>query len=172
MNLFLFCIKRGNSKYHYYGIQVKVSSPLMKQMPFDGDLLFLTNTQHDFDNSSVHLAMSPNENVLSPLSKHMNDNNNNNDINSLREFSFSSDTSLISNELPSEITMDDIKIFQQTHDDYTTKLYQAFLRFQYDLIEKLIQQFWSLTNIHLSQIDDLTHSGIILIFFFFFFLIA
>ncbi len=65
------------------------------------------------------------------------------------------------NELPSEITMDDIEIFQKTHDEYSSKLYQAFLKFQYDFIEKLIQQFWSLTNIHFSQTNDLTNNGII-----------
>ncbi len=64
-------------------------------------------------------------------------------------------------ELPSEITMDDIKIFQKTHDEYSSKLYQAFLKFQYDFIEKLIQQFWSLTNIHFSQTNDLTNNGIV-----------
>ncbi|CAF0734936.1 unnamed protein product [Rotaria sp. Silwood1] len=151
---------RGNSKYHYYGIQVKSSSALIKQMPFDGDLLLLSNINYDFDNQSVHLNMSPNENIFSPLSTQINNNNNNthnHNNHSSVDFLFPHDT-LISNELPSEITMNDIKIFQKTHDDYSTKLHQAFLKFQYDLIEKLIQQFWSLTNINYSQANDLTNN--------------
>ncbi|CAF2473705.1 unnamed protein product [Rotaria sp. Silwood2] len=152
---------RGNSKYHYYGIQVKSSSPLIKQMPFDGDLYLLSNTHYDFDNQLVHLNMSPNENIFSPLSTQINNNNNNSSV----EFLFSNDTLSISNELPSDITMNDIKNFQKTHDDYSTKLYQAFLKFQYDFIEKLIQQFWSLTNIHFSQTNDLINNGIMLFFY-------
>jgi len=105
-------------------------------MPFD--------THNDF----VNFNMSPNEYI-----------NNNNNLST--EFLFPNDPLLISNELPSEITMDDIKIFQKTHDDYSTKLYQAFLKFQYDFIEKLIQQFWSLTNIHFSQTNELTNNGIV-----------
>jgi len=123
-------------------------------MPFDGDFLFLTNTHNDFDNQLINFNMSPNEYIFSPLS--FNTNNN-----SSMEFLFSNDTLLISNELPSEITMEDIKIFQKTHDEYSMKLHQAFLKFQYDFIEKLIQQFWSLTNIHFSQTNDLTNNGII-----------
>jgi hypothetical protein len=77
--------------------------------------------------------------------------------NQLINFNISSNEYIFSsNELPSEITIDDIKIFHKTHDDYSTKLYQAFLKFQYDFIEKLIQQFWSLTNI-----NDLTNNGIV-----------
>jgi hypothetical protein len=121
-------------------------------MPFDGDFL---NLHNDFDNQSINFNMSPNEYIFSPLSL----NNNNNNLST--DFFFPNDTLFISNELPSEITIDDIKIFQKTHDDYSTKLYQAFLKFQYDLIEKLIQQFWSLTNIHFSQTNDLTNNGII-----------
>lgn len=52
--------------------------------------------------------------------------------------------------------MEDIKIFQKTHDDYSTKLYQVLIKFQYDSIEKLIEQFWSLTNIHHAQTTDPT----------------
>ncbi|CAF0781919.1 unnamed protein product [Adineta steineri] len=136
---------RGNSKYHYYGIQVKSISPLIKQMPFDGDLLI----HNDFDSQSINLNMSPNEYIYSPLPI-----NNNSSL----ENTFPNEAVLISNELPADVTIDDIKIFQTTHDDYLTKLYQAFLKFQYDFIEKLIQQFWSLTNIHFSQTNDLINN--------------
>ncbi|CAM4797535.1 unnamed protein product [Rotaria magnacalcarata] len=149
---------RGNSKYHYYGIQVKSSSPLIKQIPFDGDLLLLSNTHQDFDNQSIHLNMSPNEHIFSPISTSMNNSNNNNNNNSSNEFLSPNDSLLLSNELPSDITINDIKDFQKAHDDYSTKLYQSLLKFQYDHIEKLIQQFWSLTNIHFSQTNDLTNN--------------
>ena len=122
---------------------MKSSSPLSKQMPFDGDLLLLSSSNADFDSSSaIHLNMSPNEYVFSPVSFHQ--------------------TS--TNDLPSEISLDDIKIFQKTHDDYSTKLYQAFIKFQFDFIEKIIQQFWILTNIHYSQTNELTTNGIFLFF--------
>jgi hypothetical protein len=127
-------------------------------MPFDGDLLLLSNTHHDFDNQSVNFNMSPNEYIFSPSSSRNN--------NSSMEYLFSSDVLLISNELPSDISMDDIKIFQKTHDDYTTKLYQAFIKFQCDFIEKIIQQFWSLTNIHFSQTNDLTNNGNAVFFYY------
>jgi hypothetical protein len=55
--------------------------------------------------------------------------------------------------------MEDIKLFEKTHEDYSVKLYQAFFKFQYEIIEKLIQQFWSLTNIHYSQTNDLITNG-------------
>ena len=145
----------GNSKYHYYGIQVKSSSPLVKQMPFDGDLLLLSNAHQDFDFSnldtqSVNLNMSPNEYVFSPLSNH-----NNSSI----DFPCPDETFFLSDQLPPEITIDDMKTFQRTHDDYTTKLFQAFVKFQYDSIEKLTQQFWSLTNVHSCQATELTPDG-------------
>lgn len=130
-------------------------------MPFDGDLLLLSNVHQDIDNQSIQLNMSPDEHIFSPLSTNVNNNISNN---SSTEFLFPNDTLLISNELPSEITMNDIKTFQKTHDDYSTKLFQAFLKFQYDFIEKLIQQFWSLTNIHSSQTNDLTNRGIMFLF--------
>ena len=133
--------RRGNSKYHYYGIQVKSSSPLVKQMPFDGDLL----PQHEFD---IPLNMSPNEYIFSPS-------NQQNTSNSLTDFFFPNDPPLISNEF----SMEDIKIFQKTHDEYSTKLYQVLIKFQYDSIEKLIEQFWSLTNIHHAQSTDPTNEG-------------
>jgi hypothetical protein len=108
-------------------------------MPFDGDLLF---PQHEFDNQSINLNMSSDEYIFTSM------NNNNSSM----EFFFP-------NELPSEITIDDIKLFQKTHDDYSTKFYQACCKFQYDFIEKLMQQFWSLTNIHYSQTNDLIDNG-------------
>jgi hypothetical protein len=92
-----------------------------------------------FDNEfDTQLNFSPNEYISSP----------NNNI-FLNEYF----------ELPSDITMDDIKFFQKIHDDYSIKLHQSFLKFQYDIIEKLIQQFWALTNIHSSQINDLINNG-------------
>ena len=121
-------------------------------MPFDGDLLLLSNTQQEFDTQSINFNMSPNEYVFSPVPLSTNSN-------SSVEFLFPNETLFVSNELPSEITMDDIKIFQKTHDDYCAKLYQALLKFQYDFIEKLIEQFWSLTNIHSSSSNDLIHAG-------------
>ncbi|UJR33781.1 hypothetical protein I4U23_021207 [Adineta vaga] len=132
---------RGNSKYHYYGIQVKSSSSLIKQMSFDGDLLL----QQDFDTQSMNFNMSPNDYISSPLS--------NNLMNSSFDSSFT-------NEFPSDITTDDIKIFHKTHDEYSNKLYQALIKFQYDSIEKILQQFWSLTNIHFSQTNELTNNAI------------
>lgn len=120
--------QRGNSKYHYYGIQVKSSSPLVKQMPFDGDGL-----------------SQPNEYMFSPS-------NQQNTSNSLTDFFFPNDPD-------NEFSMEDIKIFQKTHDDYSTKLYQVLIKFQYDSIEKLIEQFWSLTNIHHAQSTDPTNDG-------------
>ncbi|CAF0747311.1 unnamed protein product [Adineta ricciae] len=124
---------RGNSKYHYYGIQVKSSSPLIKRMPLDVD----HSLPHDFDTQSLNLNMSPNDYISSPLPQH---------------------SSFESNELPSDITDDDIEIFQKTHDEYSNKLYQALIKFQYDSIEKILQQFWSLTNIHFSQTSELTNN--------------
>jgi hypothetical protein len=124
-------------------------------MPFDGDLLLLSNSHNDFDNQSINFNMSPNEYIFSPLSTNHNNN-------SSLEYLFPNETLSISNELPSDITIDDIKNFQKIHDDYSAKLYQAFLKFQYDFIEKLIQQFWSLTNMHFSQTNELTNNGIIL----------
>jgi hypothetical protein len=124
-------------------------------MPFDGDLLLLSNSHNDFDNQSINLNMSPNEYIFSPLSTNHNNN-------SSLEYLFPNETFSISNELPSDITIDDIKNFQKIHDDYSAKLYQAFLKFQYDFIEKLIQQFWSLTNMHFSQTNELTNNGIML----------
>jgi hypothetical protein len=101
-------------------------------MPFDGDLLLLSNSSNELDNQSVNLNISSDEYIFSTSA---------------------------SNELPSELTMDDIKLFQKTHDDYSMKLYQACLKFQYDFIEKLMQQFWSLTNVHYSQTNELITNG-------------
>ncbi len=126
-------------------------------MPFDGDLLLLSNPQHEFDNQSLNLNMSPDEYIFSPLSFNTTTPPNNNS--SSMECFFPNETLLISNELPSEITIDDIKLFQKTHDDYSMKFYQACHKFQYDFIEKLMQQFWSLTNIHYSQTNDLINNG-------------
>jgi hypothetical protein len=125
-------------------------------MPFDGDLLLLSNAHQEFDfsnmdNQSVNLNMSPNEYVFSPLS-----NNNNSSI----DFPCPDETHFLSDHLPPEISIDDMKTFQRTHDDYTTKLLQAFVKFQYDSIEKLIQQFWSLTNVHSCQAIELSPDGI------------
>lgn len=125
-------------------------------MPLDNDLLLLSSTHQDFDNQSIQLNMSPDEHIFSPLSMPMNSTHC-----SSVEFSSSNDPLLISNELPSEINIHDVKTFQKTHDDYSTKLYQAFLKFQYDCIEQLMQQFWSLTNIHFSQANDLTYNGMV-----------
>ena len=123
----------------------------MKQMPFDGDFFLLSSTQSEFDNQSIQLNMSPNDLSFSPL--------NHNASNSLTDFFLANDPSLTSNELSMEITMEDIKTFQKTHDDYSSKLYQVLITFQYDSIEKLIEQFWSLTNIHHAQNTDPTSNG-------------
>ena len=125
-------------------------------MPFDGDLLLLSNAQQDIDfsnldNQSVNLNMSPNEDAFSPLS-----NNNNSSI----DFPCPDETLFLSDQLPPEITIDDMRTFQRTHDDYTTRLFQAFVKFQYDSIEKLIRQFWSLTNVLSCQGTEITPDGI------------
>ncbi|CAF3939816.1 unnamed protein product [Rotaria magnacalcarata] len=114
---------RGNSKYHYYGIQVKSSSPLIKQIPFDGDLLLLSNTHQDFDNQSIHLNMSPNEHIFSPISTSMNNsNNNNNNNNSSNEFLSPNDSLLLSNDRICTIPfiLDQIRLFY-------SKFYQTII---------------------------------------------
>ena len=120
-------------------------------MPFDGDFFLLSNTQSEFDNQSIQLNMSPNDYSFSPL--------NQNPSNSLTDFFLSNDPPFLSNDLSMEITMEDIKTFQKTHDDYSSKLYQVLIQFQYDAVEKLIEQFWSLTNIHHAQSTDPTNNG-------------
>ena len=148
--------RSGNSKYHYYGIQVKSSSPLIKQMPLENDFLLLSNANNDFDYPNIdtqsnHFNMSPDEYIFSPLSANQN---------ASMDFFFANDTASASNELPSEIDLDDIRMFHKTHEDYSNKLFQAFIKFQYDFIEKSMQQFWSLTNVHLSQINEVFTNGI------------
>lgn len=128
----------------------------MKKMSFDHDLLFLSNTPPDLDysgmdNQSNLFNMSPNEYLFSPLSTNPN---------SSTEFFFPHETTSLAHELPSEITHDDIKMFQNLHDDYANKLFQYLIKFQYDLIEKSMQQFWALTNVHVTSTNDFCNNGI------------
>lgn len=129
---------------------MKSSSPLIKQMPLENDFLLLSNGTNDFEYPN-HFSMSPDENIFSPMSANQN---------ASMDFFFANDTASASNELPSEIDLDDIQMFQKVHEDYSNKLFQAFIKFQYDFIEKSMQQFWSLTNVHLSQINDVFSNGI------------
>lgn len=127
-------------------------------MSFDNDLMFLSPTPNDFDystneNQSNLFNLSPNEYLFSPLSTNPN---------SSTEFFFPNETTTsLTTELPSDITNDDLKSFQNLHEDFTNKLFDYLIKFQFDLIEKSLQQFWTLTNVHFSSNNDFCHNGIL-----------
>lgn len=127
----------------------------MKKMSFDNDLMFFSTTPHDFDystmeNPSTMFNMSPNEYLFSPLSTNPN---------ASADFFFPNETTSLANELPTDMTNDDIKIFQNLHDDFANKLFDCLIKFQFDLIEKSMQQFWALTNVHFSASNDFCNNG-------------
>ncbi|CAF1046407.1 unnamed protein product [Didymodactylos carnosus] len=55
---------------------------------------------------------------------------------------------LPSDVIADDLTINDLKLFQKSHDEYCAKLYQAFTKFQFSYIETLIIEFWSLTNVN------------------------
>lgn len=95
--------------------------------------------------------MSLDEYAFSPLSTNQNESN---------FFYVTNDLSSSNNDLTPQITNDDITIFQQTHDDYSNRLFQAFLTFQEDLLQKLMQQFWSFSKTNSTQEIQLFSNGI------------
>jgi hypothetical protein len=146
----------GNSKYHYYGIQVKSNSPLMKQLPFDDDFLTLPDANNELDyiqldNQSINLSMSPDDDIFSPLSTNQH---------SSMDMFFANDPLPILHQQPVQFNIDDLKLFERVHDDYASKLFEFFIKFRYQDLETTMQQFWSLTNPHLSpSVHHLFNNG-------------
>ncbi|XP_063408987.1 DNA-binding protein RFX2-like isoform X1 [Mytilus trossulus] len=137
---------RGNSKYHYYGIRIKASSPLnqftddqtmaMRQQPMYQGKKFRPPNKSDEDSydSAQHGPVDAATAQQQQHQQFLGDASG-----ALPNFG-TIDTTKI--PLPDGVTLDHIKAFEKMHKEHAEAIVDVVVNLQFSLIEALWQGFW------------------------------
>ncbi|XP_070564341.1 transcription factor RFX3-like isoform X3 [Ptychodera flava] len=144
---------RGNSKYHYYGIRIKATSPLnqlqddvnttaMRQQPINSGKRFKATTATGKDGNDVgDMTSNPQNAVVTEAQQqqHSHQQYLGDATQALPQFS---DIDFGERPLPDGLTKDDIKAFQSLYREHCEAILDVVVNLQFALIEALWQTFW------------------------------
>ncbi|XP_057342211.1 DNA-binding protein RFX2 isoform X1 [Microplitis mediator] len=140
---------RGNSKYHYYGIRVKPTSPLI-MLNEDGTsrhqqnsnshtkrFKFINNQKQEaiYENNSHGTASISSSNLSSQYHQYLGEANG--AIPEFPEIIVNHDSSL-----PEDCTLEDIDTFRSIYREHCEAFLDAVLNFEFGTIESLWREFW------------------------------
>ncbi|RLU15456.1 hypothetical protein DMN91_012450 [Ooceraea biroi] len=137
---------RGNSKYHYYGIRVKPSSPLV-MMNEDG-----TSRQQQGGNSQTKRFKFVNQKQESSYENNTHANTNISSNSSPPQYhQYFGEASraipdfpeiFIGSSLPEDCTLEDIDTFRNIYREHCEAFLDAVLNFEFATVESLWREFW------------------------------
>ncbi|XP_069804045.1 MHC class II regulatory factor RFX1 isoform X1 [Dendropsophus ebraccatus] len=154
---------RGNSKYHYYGLRIKASSPLLRLME---DQQHLAMRQQPFSQKQRMKPIQKMEGMsngvgaqqtgsgLSDISSQVQQYQQFLDASrTLPEFG---DIDLQGKPLPDGITLANIKAFQLLYREHCEAIVDVVVNLQFTLVETLWKTFWRFNQAQLSDntVDD------------------
>lgn len=155
---------RGNSKYHYYGLRIKASSPLLRLME---DQQHLAMRQQPFSQKQRMKPIQKMEGMSNGVGGGQQSASGLSDISSqvqqyqqfldasrtLPEFG---DIDLQGKPLPDAITVADIKAFQLLYREHCEAIVDVVVNLQFTLVETLWKTFWRFNQAQHSDntIDD------------------
>ncbi|XP_018425970.1 PREDICTED: MHC class II regulatory factor RFX1 isoform X2 [Nanorana parkeri] len=155
---------RGNSKYHYYGLRIKASSPLLRLME---DQQHLAMRQQPFSQKQRMKPIQKLEGMSNGVGGTQQPTSGLSDISSqvqqyqqfldasrtLPEFS---DMDLQGKPLPDGVTLADIKAFQLLYREHCEAIVDVVVNLQFTLVETLWKKFWRFnqTQHSDSNVDD------------------
>ncbi|XP_056426246.1 MHC class II regulatory factor RFX1 isoform X3 [Hyla sarda] len=155
---------RGNSKYHYYGLRIKASSPLLRLME---DQQHLAMRQQPFSQKQRMKPIQKMEGMSNGVGGAQQTPSGLSDISSqvqqyqqfldasrtLPEFG---DIDLQEKPLPDGITLDSIKAFQLLYREHCEAIVDVVVNLQFTLVETLWKTFWRFNQAQHSDntIDD------------------
>lgn len=155
---------RGNSKYHYYGLRIKASSPLLRLME---DQQHLAMRQQPFSQKQRMKPIQKMEGMSNGVGGGQQSASGLSDISSqvqqyqqfldasrtLPEFG---DIDLQGKPLPDAITVADIKAFQLLYREHCEAIVDVVVNLQFTLVETLWKTFWRFNQAQHSDntVDD------------------
>ncbi|XP_072255555.1 MHC class II regulatory factor RFX1 isoform X4 [Pyxicephalus adspersus] len=155
---------RGNSKYHYYGLRIKASSPLLRLME---DQQHLAMRQQPFSQKQRMKPVQKMEGMSNGVGGSQQPPSGLSDISSqvqqyqqfldasrtLPEFS---DIDLQGKPLPDGVTLADIKAFQLLYREHCEAIVDVVVNLQFTLVETLWKTFWRFNQTQHSDstVDD------------------
>lgn len=155
---------RGNSKYHYYGLRIKASSPLLRLME---DQQHLAMRQQPFSQKQRMKPIQKMEGMRNGVGGGQQSASGLSDISSqvqqyqqfldasrtLPEFG---DIDLQGKPLPDAITVADIKAFQLLYREHCEAIVDVVVNLQFTLVETLWKTFWRFNQAQHSDntVDD------------------
>ncbi|XP_063787191.1 MHC class II regulatory factor RFX1 isoform X2 [Pseudophryne corroboree] len=155
---------RGNSKYHYYGLRIKASSPLlrlmedqqhlaMRQQPFSQKQRMKPIQKMEGMSNGVGGALQPSSG-LSDISSQVQQYQQFLDASrTLPEFA---DIDIQGKPLPDGITLTNIKAFQLLYREHCEAIVDVVVNLQFTLVETLWKTFWRFSQTQHSDntVDD------------------
>ncbi|XP_077326571.1 MHC class II regulatory factor RFX1 isoform X2 [Lithobates pipiens] len=155
---------RGNSKYHYYGLRIKASSPLlrlmedqqhlaMRQQPFSQKQRMKPIQKMEGMSNGIGGAQQP-PSGLSDISSQVQQYQQFLDASrTLPEFS---DIDLQEKPLPDGVLLADIKAFQLLYREHCEAIVDVVVNLQFTLVETLWKKFWRFNQTQHSDspVDD------------------
>lgn len=149
---FLSLINSGNSKYHYYGIRVKPTSPLV-HLNEDGTSRQQNTTSNSQANKRKFVNQKQSETVYESNNAQMNNNAANVSPNaaSPQYTQYIGDTTnaipefpdiIVQSSLHDECTLEDIDTFRSIYREHCEAFLDAVLNFEFATIESLWREFW------------------------------
>ncbi|XP_068130281.1 MHC class II regulatory factor RFX1 isoform X2 [Hyperolius riggenbachi] len=155
---------RGNSKYHYYGLRIKASSPLIRLME---DQQHLAMRQQPFSQKQRMKPIQKMEGMSNGVGGSQQSASGLSDISSqvqqyqqfldasrtLPEFS---DIDLQGKPLPDGVTVTDVKAFQLLYREHCEAIVDVVVNLQFTLVETLWKTFWRFNQTQHSDstVDD------------------
>ncbi|CAH2272857.1 MHC class II regulatory factor RFX1-like isoform X1 [Pelobates cultripes] len=155
---------RGNSKYHYYGLRIKASSPLLRLME---DQQHLAMRQQPFSQKQRLKTMQKMEGMSNGVGGSQQQTSGLSDISSqvqqyqqfldatrtLPEFG---DIDLQGKPLPDGITLGNVKAFQLLYREHCEAIVDVVVNLQFTLVETLWKTFWRFNETQHSDstVDD------------------
>ncbi|KAG8441456.1 hypothetical protein GDO86_006991 [Hymenochirus boettgeri] len=155
---------RGNSKYHYYGLRIKASSPLLRLME---DQQHLAMRQQPFSQKQRLKSMQKMEGMSNGVGGSQQPSSGLSDISSqvqqYQQFLDASRTlpefaeiDLQGKLLPDGITLNNVKAFQLLYREHCEAIVDVVVNLQFTLVETLWKTFWRFnqTQHNEASIDD------------------
>ncbi|XP_075062686.1 MHC class II regulatory factor RFX1 isoform X3 [Mixophyes fleayi] len=155
---------RGNSKYHYYGLRIKASSPLLRLME---DQQHLAMRQQPFSQKQRMKPIQKMEGMSNGVGGGLQPSSGLSDISSqvqqyqqfldatrtLPEFA---DIDLQGKPLPDGVTLANIKAFQLLYREHCEAIVDVVVNLQFTLVETLWKTFWRFSQAQHSDntVDD------------------
>ncbi|KAK6188564.1 hypothetical protein SNE40_004716 [Patella caerulea] len=138
---------RGNSKYHYYGIRIKASSPLNQ---YTDDQTMAMRQQPMYQSKKPSSKVDGESDTSQPGSN--NPGSNEPSQSQQQHQQFLGDASLaipnfdeidvVNQPLPEGITINDVRIFELMYREHAEAIVDVVVNLQFSLIEALWQGFW------------------------------